>query len=458
VLGAVVVFRDVSSQRSLAREMSHRAKHDALTGLINRGEFEDRLQRVLTSNPAETEALSPLYLDLDQFKIVNDTCGHAAGDALLRQISELIRSTVRGTDTVARLGGDEFAILLERCPLPRAEIVGQTICDRIDAYRFVREGRTFCVGASIGVVPLNGPWASGAALLRAADLCCYAAKEAGRNRVHHWTAEEPRMVQRQGQMQWVNRLGRAIDEDHFELFAQRVVPLQGAEDALRCEMLLRLREPDGNLVSPGTFLPAAERFHMATRIDKYVMSKLFGTLAGCNLSRVASVALSLSGQSIGDPAFHAFAAERVAALLFDPSKLIFELTETAAVGSPDDALEFIRQTRAAGIRIALDDCGAGTASFGYLRTLPVDVLKIDGQFILNLVDDALDLAAVRSFLEVARVIGADVVAEWIETEAVETKLRDLGVEYGQGFLRHRPEPLRALLHRAAGQHVLAAAS
>ncbi len=445
ILGAVLVFHDVTEQRRLSGEMSWRASHDALTGLVNRPEFELRLRHVLESGPERPHAL--LYIDLDQFKLVNDACGHSVGDQLLQQVSKVLADCIRGRDTLARLGGDEFGVILEFCPLDAAQRVAQHICDRMEEYRFVHEGRSFRVGASIGLVPLDGRWVGAASVLQAADTACYAAKEAGRNRVHLWLETDRVVRARQGEMQWANRLTQALDEDRFVLFAQRILPLRPAEgEGLHCELLLRLREPDGTLVTPAAFLPAAERFHLASRIDRWVLRHAIARLQRVpELGTVSSVAINLSGQSIGDRAFHRFAESAIRGAGFDTSKLCFEITETAAITNLADATVFIEEMRRLGVRIALDDFGAGASSFGYLKVLPVDQIKIDGQFVRDLVDDPLDAAAVRCFQDVARVVGVRTVAEWVERQDVLDRLREIGVDYAQGIMLHAPQSFCDLL-------------
>ncbi len=445
VHGAVLVFRDVSEQRRLSREMSHRATHDLLTGLLNRGEFETRLAALLArGDPMKIGAL--LYVDLDQFKLVNDACGHAAGDQLLRQVSALLRGCVRGQDAIARLGGDEFGVILEHSGVHDAQRVAQKICDQMDEFRFVHDGRRFRVGTSIGLVPVDERWTSTKALLQAADAACYAAKDAGRNRVHAWFDSDQVLQARHGDMQWVSRLELALDEDRFELFGQRIVPISGAVDGLHFEVLLRLREPGGTLVPPGAFLPAAERFHLATRIDRWVVRNALQQLRAAERADVAieMMAVNLSGQSLGDRAFHRDVVQLIRQSALDLRKLCFEITETAAITHLAEARSFIEELRSMGVKIALDDFGAGASSFGYLKSLPVDFLKIDGHFVTHLLEDELDYAAVRCFCEVAKVVGVRTIAEFVERQDVCDALAGLGVDLAQGYLMHRPEPLVSL--------------
>jgi diguanylate cyclase (GGDEF)-like protein/PAS domain S-box-containing protein len=447
VLGAVLVFHDVTEQRRLSREMSHRAAHDSLTGLINRAEFETRLSRLLANATLEGGMHVLMYIDLDEFKIVNDACGHSAGDQLLRQVSALFQGSMRGRDTVARLGGDEFGVILENCSIEHGQLIAGKICEQMESYRFAHDGRRYRIGTSIGVVPVDVRWASSAAVMQAADSCCYAAKDAGRNRVHLWVESDSAMQVRQGEMQWVNRLEAAMDENRFVLFAQHIELIDGGATGLHCEVLLRLRDDDGSLIQPGAFFPAAERFHLASRIDKWVIHHVFDLLRAPQtlLDRIETVAINLSGQSIGDRAFHRALIKLIREAPFDVRKLCFEITETAAITNLGDARLFIEEIRSLGVRIALDDFGAGASSFGYLRMLPVDYLKIDGQFITRLLDDPLDHAAVRCFCEVAKVVGVRTIAEFVERADVRAELLKLGVDMAQGYLIHRPEPLAPLL-------------
>ena len=451
VLGVVLVFRDVTEQRRLSGEMSYRATHDALTGLLNRAEFETRLRRALVSAQEEGCEHAMMYIDLDQFKLVNDACGHSAGDQLLQQVARLLGETVRAGDTLARLGGDEFAVILEHCTSEQGRRVAQIICDRMDEFRFAHDERRFRIGASIGLVPVDARWSTTAAVMQAADTSCYAAKEAGRNRVHVWFDTDLALRARQGEMQWATRLEQALDEDRFVLHAQRIFPLREAARGLHAEVLLRMRDTDGSLVQPGAFLSAAERFQMSARIDRWVLRRSIDLLrVQPDLTRIELLCINLSGQSIGDRAFHRQAIEILVEAGPDACRrLCLEITETTAITNMADAGLFIEQARDLGVRIALDDFGAGVSSFGYLKSLTVDLLKIDGQFVRDIVEDPLDDAAVRCFVDVAGVIGLRTVAEFVDRPEVLARLREIKVDYAQGFLLHRPEPIERVLAEAA---------
>jgi diguanylate cyclase (GGDEF)-like protein/PAS domain S-box-containing protein len=451
ILGAVLVFHDVTEQRRMSHEMSHRATHDALTGLVNRAEFELRLSRLLAGLTLEGSAHVLMFIDLDEFKVVNDACGHSAGDQLLRQLSVLLQGCMRGRDTLARLGGDEFGVLLENCGIEQGQMIAQKICDQMETYRFAHDGRRYRIGTSIGIVPVDLRWGSSAAVMQAADSCCYAAKDAGRNRVHLWVESDGALELRRGEMQWVNRLEAAMDENRFALFAQLIEPIAGPGGSLHCEVLLRLIDDEGALIPPGAFLPSAERFHLAARIDRWVVRHVFSHLeaAETRMDQIATISINVSGQSLGDRAFHRDLIRMLRSAAFDVRKVCFEITETAAITHLGDARLFIEEVRSLGVRIALDDFGAGASSFGYLRTLPVDYIKIDGQFITGLLDDPLDHAAVRCFCEVAKVVGVKTIAEFVERADIRAALEAIGVDYAQGYLLHRPEPFLQLLSRPA---------
>ena len=446
-LGFVLVFHDVTEQRRLSGEMNYRATHDPLTGLVNRSEFEARLRHLLQKAREDQTDHALMYIDLDQFKLVNDSCGHSVGDQMLQQAAKLFGESVRVRDTLARLGGDEFGIILEHCSMEHAQRIAQQICDRLHQFRFVHDSRNFRLGASIGLVPIGSRWTSAAAVMQAGDTTCYAAKEAGRNRVHVWVDTDTGIRKRHGEMQWAMRIENALDENKFVLYAQRIEQLTGCCSQLRAEVLLRMLDADGSLILPGAFLPAAERFHLASRVDRWVLQAALARLTALpDLAAIHLLCVNLSGQSIGDRAFHRWAIE-VLSCAGAPicERVCLEITETSAVMNMADAALFVQHVRALGVRVALDDFGAGASSFGYLKSLAVDYLKIDGQFIRHLLNDALDQAAVRCFVEVARVVGLKTVAEFVDQPRIRDKVREMGIDYAQGFLVHRPEPLDELL-------------
>ena len=431
----------------LHAEVSHRAAHDALTGLLNRDEFERVLQETLDSPPDNREQHAVLFIDLDRFKIVNDSCGHSGGDQLLREVATLIRRIVRVSDVVARIGGDEFAVILSRCDQVSARQLSEHICLSIDDYRFVQSGQSFHIGASIGLVMLNEHWGSVAAVIQAADSACYIAKETGRNRVYLYVDSDLGVQTQRGITNWVQRLHTALDEGRMRLYWQHIVPICAIADGrLRGEVLLRMADGD-QMIEPGAFLPVAERYALASRIDRWVLTSVFDWLSrhAHQLPDIDSLSINLSGQSISDPEFQQFLIDLMRKSDFDHHMLCFEVTETSAITKLGQSIAFFEQLRELGTRVALDDFGSGMSSFTYLKSLPVDVLKIDGQFMRQLEDDSYDQAAVRAICDVARATGKRTVAEGIETVAVADMLRGFGVQYGQGFLWHSPAPLATLL-------------
>ena len=443
VLGGVLVFRDVSERRRLGEEMQYRATHDALTGLLNRAEFEQRLARCMQGAQADGSQHVLLFIDLDQFKLVNDSCGLTVGDELLKQVARLFREGVRARDALARLGGDEFAVLLEHCSIDQAHRLATQICEQMDNFRFVHGQQRFRLGASIGLVPVDQRWGVLTELVQAGDACCHAAKEQGRNRVHVWVDSDAVLLSRRAETQWAARIAAALDDDQFVLHVQPIAWLRGPAAGHHAEVLLRMIAPDGQLIAPGAFLPAAERFHLASRIDRWVFGQVLTRLAALpDRLGLDLLCINLSGRSVSDRNFHLHVLE---ALDRSPADLraclCFEITETAAITNLTDAAAFIRQVRALGVRIALDDFGAGPSSFAYLKTLTVDLLKIDGGLVQGVVTDALDETAVRSFVEVARVVGLKTIAEAVESPAVLQRLRALGVDAAQGYLLHQPVPL-----------------
>jgi diguanylate cyclase (GGDEF)-like protein len=435
---------------SLHLEASHRASHDGLTNLVNRFEFEKHLGRVLDLSRIHGSEHAVMFVDLDRFKIVNDTCGHNAGDQLLRDVVQVIGTCMRSTDTFGRLGGDEFGVILAHCSAAKAVQVAEQIRRAVDDYRFEHEGHRFHIGASIGWVQVHGKWPSTAAIMQAADSACYVAKHRGRNRVHAYEDNDSGVLAKKGETQWAQRIEEALDEGRFELHWQRIVPIQrnkAGHSGVRGEVLLRMIDVDGRRVSPGEFVPVAERFFLASRMDRWVLKTVFDWLVlhQPDLHHLASLSINLSGQSVGDTEFQAEVLGMMDRLPVDFRRVCFEVTETSAITNLKESVTFFNALRQRGARIALDDFGSGMSSFGYLKTLPADVLKIDGQFMRNLLTDPVDRASVQSMAQLARATHMETVAEWVESAAVQDVLLELGVDYAQGYLHHRPEPLDGLL-------------
>jgi diguanylate cyclase (GGDEF)-like protein len=447
VSGYLGFIEDMTTEATLRAELLHQASHDALTQLLNRRGFDACLSDRLAKPGQPGHAL--LYIDLDQFKIINDAAGHSAGDRLLVQVARLLESLQGPGANLARLGGDEFGLILSDCSLKQAEAMAARIIERLEDYRFEAGDQRFRIGVSIGVVPLVSPWLPDA-VMQAADTSCFTAKEAGRNRWHTWAECDEDTINRNQAMRWATRLQRAIDEERLELHAQRILPLDPADgEGLQLELLLRIREADGALVMPGAFLPPAERFQIVTRLDQWVLQQAITMLsAQDSLEGIKRIGLNVSGQSVVDPSFLQ-AVDGLLALAGPAisSRLCFEITETAVITNVRAALAFIAIVTRHRSTVALDDFGSGMASFGTLKSLNVSHLKIDGQFVTGVIDDPLDDVAVRCFVEVAHVMGLRTVAEFVESEAVLQRLRQIGVHGAQGFHLHRPEPFERVLAR-----------
>ena len=444
IQGAVVVFRDVSASRRLAQQLTWQAQHDALTGLANRRQFEHRVDLAIDSARARGERHAVIYIDLDQFKIVNDTCGHAAGDRMLKEVSALLGAKTRVTDLFARLGGDEFGMLLMQCSMDKAVELAERMRMRLETYRFSYEGKTFATGASFGVVPVDEDVASIADVLRAADAACYSAKEAGRNRVHRYEPGDREIAKRQNEMEWVGRVRRALEEDRFVLHGQPIVALSHG-GASHIELLLRMKGEDGQLVPPMAWIPAAERYGLMPRLDRWVIAEAFRYLGRCTelgtWGRDAVCAINLSGASLSDAHILDFVHQQLAATGVRPQQVCFEITETAVIANLGLAQHFIAELRRIGMLFALDDFGAGMSSFGYLKALPVDFLKIDGSFVRRIAEDPVDHAMVEAINKLGHVMGIRTIAEFVETEAVLARLRLLGVDFAQGHFLGKPAPL-----------------
>lgn len=451
VVGGAMVFRDVTATRRMAQRISWAATHDALTGLVNRREFETRLDAALQSARSSGRPLVVGCLDLDCFKIVNDSGGHAAGDALLKQVAELMRARLRESDVLARMGGDEFCLLLEGCTLERARLIAADLVSAVHEHRFVWNGHSFNIGVSAGLAATDSELLSRIELMGAADTACFAAKEQGRNRVCVFQSSDLDMQQRRAEAGWAARLGDALEQDRFLLYYQPYLPLgeaqqPGGAHGLHIEMLLRLRERDGSLVLPLVFLPAAERYNIMPAIDRWVIRTVFSRYHSLQRQLGAApltCSINLSGTSINAEGTLDFIREQAELHQLPHGAICFELTETAAIHNLRAAAGFMQAGRALGLRFALDDFGVGTSSLAYLKALPVDYLKIDGSFTRNIATDPIDRAMAETINRVGHIMGLRTVGEFAETEAVIGELREIGVDFAQGFAFREPQPLPA---------------
>lgn len=438
--GAVMVFHDISKERRLHRALHYQASHDALTGLINRREFETRLTAAVEAVRADAGCRHALlYLDLDQFKLVNDTCGHPAGDQLLRQITGVLQSRIRSDDTLARLGGDEFGILLQSCSLDQALRVAETLRQAIRDYRFVWQDRVFAVGVSIGIVEITSDTPTVTNVMSAADVACYAAKDQGRNRVQLYKPDD--VPERHREMHWVSELTRACDESRFELLYQPIVPIgPSRHEREHFELTLRLRDESGSLAGPAQFMPAAERYNVMPSIDRWVVRQALDRLVhrgGAGITPY-TIAVNLSGSSLNDERFLEYLIAELGSRDLPPGAMCFEITETAAIANLGNVVYFMRELKTRGCHFALDDFGSGLSSFMYLKTLPVDYLKIDGQFIENVTHDAVDRSMVEAIAKIGAAMGIHTIAERVESVEVFRELGRLGIGFAQGF--HIAEP------------------
>jgi diguanylate cyclase (GGDEF)-like protein/PAS domain S-box-containing protein len=453
ISGAVVVFRNIAEARAMAQKMEYLATHDPLTGLVNRREFERRLGVAREEIATQARDGVLCYLDLDQFKVVNDTCGHVAGDELLRQLAAILHGRLRKSGTLARLGGDEFGVLFPDCGIRRATNIAHELLGEIQNFRFAWENKTFSVGASIGIVALTKDFMDSAGALSAADAACYIAKDAGRNRVHIYEEDDKELTQRKGEMQWVSRIRDALDRQQFVLVGQLIKPVSADCHASSAglEVLVRMRGEDGSIILPGAFLPAAERYNLILALDRWVMMETLQHLGrhADQLDALEFCTLNLSGSSLGDEQFLAFLVDQLVRNRVPAAKLCFEITESAAIANLSKAIHFITVLKEYGCRFALDDFGSGMSSFTYLKNLPVDFLKIDGNFIRDMARDPIDRAMVAAIHQVGNVMGIRTIAEFVENEEILAALREIGVNYAQGFGISRPEPLEDILHANA---------
>ncbi|MDO9104490.1 MAG: EAL domain-containing protein [Methylovulum sp.] len=440
----LLVCEDVTEAHNLTEQIAYQASHDALTGLANRAEFDKAVTQALSQAHVDNSEHALCYLDLDQFKVVNDTCGHIAGDELLRQLGDVLKKQLRRHDFIARLGGDEFGVLMYDCLLNEAQLACEQIRDVIRDFHFAWEDRSFTIGVSIGVSSINNTSSNAVNLLKEADAACYAAKDKGRNRVHVYRPDDKELAMRHGEMQWVTKIQHGLEHDRFCLYGQPIVPINDQlDEGLHFEVLVRYRDENGGIIPPGAFLPAAERYNLASAMDRWVIRHLFEWIAQKPgfLNQLSLCSINLSGLSLTDETMLAFIFEQFNIWGIPTHKICFEITETAAITNLSHATTFIHCLREKHCLFSLDDFGSGLSSFAYLKNLPVDFLKIDGLFVKDILDDKVDLAMVKSINEVGHIMGKKTIAEFVENQQIFELLAELGVDYAQGYGISQPVPL-----------------
>ncbi|MBX2880311.1 MAG: EAL domain-containing protein [Granulosicoccus sp.] len=446
-IGAVIGFTDLSSYADLQTELDYQASHDNLTQLMNRREFDRKLNWALES--AQQQSLDHVLccIDIYQFKVINDSCGHLAGDELLRQVAQVFRRVIRLGDTIARLGGNEFGLLLERCSITQAERVTEQLLKAIEGFRFHWDDKTFSTGINIGIVAIDENTSQLVDVLIDASSACHLAKEAGRNRIHIYNKDDVRLTTHRQEVLWVDKIEKAIETNGFKLFIQKIEAINSSGNELNhFEVLLRLVDEHAELVSPGEFLPSAERFGLISQVDRWVTETTLQWLSDkpAILGSLKLCSINLSGQSLGDNTFLPFVTRQLDESQVPPELLCFEITETAAIANLSSAKLLINTLRSRGCRFALDDFGSGLSSFAYLKSLPVDFIKIDGLFVKDILDDPLDYAMVRSINEIGQLMGMRTIAEFVENDKIKARLQELGVDYVQGYGIDKPRPIEHL--------------
>lgn len=447
VTAVIEVIRDITELKKTEEKLYFQARHDELTKLANRYEFEQKGITLVEKAKIDNSEHALCFLDLDQFKIVNDTCGHRAGDEMLRQIAQVLKGVVRKKDTIARLGGDEFGLLMQDCSIAKAYQIIAGIQKTIQEYQLIWEGQSFRAGVSLGLVAITKDTENITELLSNADVACYMAKDLGRNRIHVYKADDKTMAGRRGEMQWVSRIRQALEQNRFCLYAQLISSL-GTNTDTHYELLIRMIDEKGDVIPPGAFLAAAERYNLIIEIDRWVITQAFDllqTFSTC-LKNINFISINLSGCSLTDEDFLNFVIKQLHDHDINGNKICFEITETAAISNLIDAGKFIEALRKFGCRFALDDFGSGLSSFGYLKQLPVDYLKIDGMFVKDIVDDPIDHAMVKSINEIGHIMNMQTIAEFVENNAIKDMLFEIGVDYAQGYGIHKPMPFEELLN------------
>lgn len=430
------------------RMLRHQAQHDALTGLVNRQEFERRLNIALEDVKTNGAKHIFCYMDLDQFKVVNDTCGHRAGDELLRQISLILSQRTREEDTFARLGGDEFGLLLTNCDVDNALLIAEEMRSMVEDFRFVHENRMFKIGVSIGMVEITDDMQDLGDITSFADAACYAAKDNGRNQIHLFRYHDDDLARRHVEMEWVSRINEAMDDDRFCLYCQPIVPLQDDNNTIFYEILIRKIDVDGTIILPMAFIPSAERYHLMSKIDRWVINKAFSMyhqLISSDEPHNFLLTINLSGTSLSDKGLLSYIKEQFILFNVPPQKICFEVTETSAIINLTNTLSLMAELKSIGCKFLLDDFGSGMSSFAYLKNLPVDFLKMDGGFVKDITRNKIDLAMAKSIQSIAEAMKIKTIAEFVEDNETMILLKKMGVDYGQGFYLSSPMPIENAL-------------
>jgi len=452
VMGAVLVFQDVGSERMMSKLLTYQATHDDLTGLYNRREFERKMSRGIERVFSFKDHYVLLYMDLDQFKVVNDTCGHVAGDLVLRQVAELISPCIKERETFARLGGDEFGILLEGYTLEQAKMIAKEILDTVRKYRFHWSGKVFEIGVSIGIVDIDSGMQSISNIMSYADAACYMAKDMGGNNIQQYQMDDEDYKARKDQMKWVQKITQAFADSRFVLYAQEIVSLHDEDDDEHYEILMRMIDDNGEIIVPQEYIIAAERFRTMRDIDRWVVRNSFINIQKYVDNRKLNdhiknrcYSINLSGQTVGSKSALEYVKEQLLEFPEIIDHVVFEITETATISNVASAKRFIAEFKQMGVKFSLDDFGTGVSSFNYLKNLNVDYLKIDGGFVREMIADSVDMAMVKSISHIGHVMGIKTIAEHAETDEICAKLKDMGVDYAQGFCLHEPEALENLV-------------
>ncbi len=444
VMGAVIMFRDVTDARAMSSRLEFLAKHDTLTGLYNRKSFEHKLQELIGSSSIDDSKHVLCYLDIDQFKIINDTCGHQAGDLLLQKLSRLMHNHIRQSDYLARLGGDEFGLLLQNCTLIQAVRIIEKLFDVVREYRFEWKEAVFSINMSVGVVEINKQTESSISALSHADSACYMAKESGRNRMHIYRVNDSAIAKRHDEMKWVAKIQEALEEDRFFLMQQPIVDTALTRNEHKhFEVLVRMKGKNGETIAPCEFIPPAERYNLMSKIDRWVIKSVFEWMQDHpeELEAISFCAINLSGQSLTDELMLDYIVEAMAEYQIPGEKLCFEITETTAIQNFEHAKGLMDDLKVYGCQFALDDFGSGMSSFSYLKTLAVDYLKIDGSFVKDILTDSHNRAIVEAINQVGQAMGKKTIAEFVENQEIRNELEKIGVDLVQGYGISHPIPL-----------------